>query len=83
MGREGTHLCQFHLRATCYGSLELSAGSPNMTLAALRLVTQSTSLTEANFSPRRLVHRHPIAVLQDPSAASGQAAAQARYHHHG
>lgn len=34
--REGIHLYQFHLRAVRYGSQELSASSPDVTLAALR-----------------------------------------------
>jgi len=33
MGWEGIHLYQFHLRAACYGSWELSASSPDVTLA--------------------------------------------------
>jgi hypothetical protein len=37
MGWEGTHLFQFCLRAVRYGSSELSASSPDVTLAALRL----------------------------------------------
>src|SRR5512143_3881432 len=37
MGWDGIHLYQFSLRATRYGSLELSASSPDVTLAALRL----------------------------------------------
>jgi hypothetical protein len=36
MGWEGIHLYQFHLRAARYGSCELSASSPNVTLAALQ-----------------------------------------------
>jgi hypothetical protein len=36
MGWEGIHLYQFQLRAARYGSWELSAHSPNVTLAALR-----------------------------------------------
>jgi Plasmid pRiA4b ORF-3-like protein len=35
MGWEGIHLYQFRLRATRYGSLELSAASPDVTLEAL------------------------------------------------
>jgi hypothetical protein len=34
---EGIHLYQFCLRAAHYGSCELSASSPEVTLAALRL----------------------------------------------
>jgi hypothetical protein len=37
MGWEGIHLYDFHLRAACYGSWELAASSPDVTLAALRL----------------------------------------------
>ena len=36
MGWEGIHLDQFRLRAVRYGSWELSAASPDVTLAALR-----------------------------------------------
>lgn len=37
MGWDGIHLYQFCLRAAEYGSVELSATSPDVTLAALRL----------------------------------------------
>ncbi len=37
MGWEGTHLFEFCLRAARYGSWELSAASPNVTLAELQL----------------------------------------------
>jgi len=37
MGWEGIHLYQFCLRAARYGSWDLSASSPDVTLAALRL----------------------------------------------
>jgi hypothetical protein len=37
MGWEGIHLYEFYLRAERYGSWELSASSPDITLAALRL----------------------------------------------
>jgi Plasmid pRiA4b ORF-3-like protein len=37
MGWEGIHLYDFHLRAERYGSWELGASSPDVTLAALRL----------------------------------------------
>ncbi len=37
MGWEGIHLYQFRLRAARYGSSELSASSPDVTLVALRL----------------------------------------------
>lgn len=37
MGWDGIHLYQFRLRAARYGSCELAAASPDVTLAALRL----------------------------------------------
>jgi len=37
MGWEGVHLYDFHLRAARYGSWELAAYSPDVTLAALRM----------------------------------------------
>jgi len=37
MGWEGIHLYQFRLRSRCYGSWELSASSPDVTLASLEL----------------------------------------------
>ena len=37
MGWEGIHLFQFHLRAIRYGSWEVSARSPEVTLESLRL----------------------------------------------
>lgn len=37
MGREGTDLFQFSLRATRHGASELSASSPDVALAALQL----------------------------------------------
>ena len=36
MGWEGIHLYDFHLRAARYGSWEVAASSPDVTLAALR-----------------------------------------------
>ena len=37
MGWKGIHLYQFRLRSRCYGSWEVSASSPDVTLAALKL----------------------------------------------
>jgi hypothetical protein len=37
MGWEGIHLYQFKLHAARYGSWELAAASPDVTLAALQL----------------------------------------------
>jgi hypothetical protein len=36
MGWEGIYLYDFHLRATCYGSFEVGASSPDVALATLR-----------------------------------------------
>jgi Plasmid pRiA4b ORF-3-like protein len=46
MGWEGIHLYQFSLRATRFGSAELSASSPDVTLAALRLRQRARFLYE-------------------------------------
>ena len=37
MGWEGIHLYQFSLRSRRYGSWEVSASSPDVTVAALKL----------------------------------------------
>jgi len=46
MGWEGTHLFQFCLRAARYGSWELSASSPDVTLESLRLRTGARFIYE-------------------------------------
>jgi Plasmid pRiA4b ORF-3-like protein len=45
MGWEGIHLYDFELRAARYGSWELSASSPDVTLASLRLRKGGGSFT--------------------------------------
>jgi len=47
MGWEGIHLFQFRLRAVRYGSWEVSASSPDVTLAALRLRKSLTRIAPA------------------------------------
>ena len=43
MGWESIHLHQFCLRAARYGSWELSASSPDVTLAAVRLLLRTAA----------------------------------------
>jgi hypothetical protein len=53
MGWEGIHLYDFHLRAERYGSWEVAASSPDVTLAALRLRKGARSYTSTTRIPRR------------------------------
>jgi len=54
MGWERIHLDQFCLRARCFGSWELSASLPNITLAALRLRRGARCICEYDLNiPRR------------------------------
>jgi hypothetical protein len=46
MGWEGIHLYDFHLRAARYGSWEVAASSPDVTLASLRLRTGARFIYE-------------------------------------
>jgi len=55
MGWEGVHLYQFCLRAARYGSWELSASSPEVTLAAVRLRKGARFGTVARLGVRRPV----------------------------
>lgn len=65
MGWEGVHLCQFCLRAACYGSWELSASSPEVSLAALRLRKGARFTREYDLNPHepsdlaRMVYTEP------------------------
>lgn len=59
MGYEGLHLFQFLLRATRYGSLELSASSSEITLAALRLRKGARFLYEYDLN---IPWRHSIRI---------------------
>ena len=45
MGWDWVHLYSFHLRAERYGSWELAASSPDVTLTALRLRKGARSFT--------------------------------------
>ncbi len=59
MGWEGIHLYQFSLRATRYGSSELSASSPDVTLAALRLRQRAWFLYEYDLN---IPWRHEVRI---------------------
>ncbi len=59
MGWEGIHLYQFSLRAVRYGSSELSAFSPDVTLAALRLRKGTRFLYEYNLN---IPWRHEVRI---------------------
>jgi hypothetical protein len=76
MGWEGIHLYQFHLRATRYGSLELSAASPDVTLAALRFRKGARFLYEYDLNipwrhEVRVEDRAPAADMAPPPACTG------------
>ena len=59
MGWEGIHLYDFHLRAARYGSWEVAASSPDVTLASLRLRTGARFVYEYNLN---IPWRHEIRV---------------------
>jgi hypothetical protein len=64
MGWEGIHLCDFQLRATHYGSSEVAAKSPDVTLAALRFRKGARFTYEYDLNipvAPRGPHRRPIA----------------------
>jgi hypothetical protein len=65
MGWEGIHLYQFRLRARRLGSWELSASSPDVTLAALRLRRGARFAYEYDLN---IPWRHELRV-EEPSAA--------------
>jgi hypothetical protein len=73
MGWEGIHLYQFHVRATRYGSLELSAASPDVTLAALRFRKGARFLYEYDLNIPR---RHEVRVEDRAPAADTAVAAK-------
>lgn len=66
MGWEGIHLFQFRLRAARYGSWELSAASPDVTLAALRLRRGARFAYEYDLN---IPWRHEMRVEEDRLAA--------------
>lgn len=68
MGWEGLHLYQFRLRARRLGSWELSASSPDVTLASLRLRTGTRFTYEYDLN---IPWRHEVRV--EGHLAAGQA----------
>lgn len=69
MGWEGIHLYQFCLRSCCYGSWELSASSPDVPLAALRLRKGARFTYEYDLNIPR---RHEIRIESQLEPAAGK-----------
>ena len=69
MGWEGRHLFQFHLRAVRYGSSELSASSPDVTLETFRLRAGSRFVYEYDLNAS---WRHEIRVEQHLGQKAGR-----------
>jgi hypothetical protein len=59
MGWEGIHLYDFHLRAARYGSSEVAASSPDVTLTSLRLRTGARFIYEYDLN---IPWRHEIRI---------------------
>jgi hypothetical protein len=59
MDWEGIHLYDFHLRAARYGSWEVAASSPDVTLASLRLRTGARFIYEYDLN---IPWRHEIRI---------------------
>lgn len=70
MGWEGIHLYQFRLRAARYGSWELSASSPEVTLAALQLRKGARFIYEYDLN---IPWRHELRVEAHLPAEPGRA----------
>ena len=70
MGWEGIHLYQFCLRAARYGSWELSASSPEVTLAALRLRKDARFTYEYDLN---IPWRHEVRIENRLGQETGQA----------
>lgn len=70
MGWDGIHLYQFCLRAAEYGSLELSASSPDVTLAALRLRKNARFVYEYDLN---IPWRHEVRIEGWLNPADGKA----------
>ena len=70
MGWEGLHLYQFRLRAARYGSWELSAASPDVTLAALRFRTGARFVYEYDLN---IPWRHEIRIEDRLEPEAGKA----------
>ena len=69
MGWEGFHLFQFCLRAVRYGSSELSASSPDVTLAALRLRRCSRFIYEYDLN---IPWRHEVRIEDRVAPEAGK-----------
>jgi hypothetical protein len=70
MGWEGIHLYQFCLRAARYGSRELSASSPEVTLIALQLRTGSRFVYEYDLN---IPWRHEVRIEKRMEPEHGKA----------
>jgi len=70
MGWEGIHLYQFRLRAARYGSRELSASSPDVTLAALQLRKGTRFIYEYDLN---VPWRHEVRIEDRLSPEAGKA----------
>jgi hypothetical protein len=69
MGWEGIHLYQFRLRAARYGSWELSASSPDVSLAALQLRKGARFVYEYDLN---IPWRHEVRIEARPPSAPGK-----------
>lgn len=69
MGWEGFHLFQFCLRATRYGSSELSTSSPDVTLAALGLRKGARFIYEYDLN---IPWRHEVRIEDRLAATAGK-----------
>jgi hypothetical protein len=79
MGWEGIHLYQFRLRGARYGSLELSAGSPDVTLATLQFRKGARFLYEYDLNipwrhEVRVEDRVPVADVTNLACTGGSGA---------
>jgi hypothetical protein len=70
MGWAGIHLYQFRLRAGRYGSWELAASSPDVTLAAVRLRPGARFAYEYDLN---VPWRHELRIEGHPTAEPGRA----------
>ena len=70
MGWEGIHLFQFYLRAARYGSWELSASSPDVTLAALQFRKGARFVYEYDLN---IPWRHEVRIEDRQQPEAGKA----------
>src|SRR5271157_4707910 len=74
MGWEGIHLYEFHLRAARYGSFQLSASSPDVTLAGV--VSPNCQRRRENASARRSKNAAGTNAGRPPRGPSGVSVCQ-------